>query len=457
MTQITQAELNSREERRAFRKTAFSLTMPIALQHLMDAAVSSADVAMLSFVSQTAISGASLAGQIQFVLGTVFFGLCSGATVLCAQYWGKGDTDTIERVMGLTLRLAMTIGLVATLAALFFPEWLMRIFTGNGPIIEAGAEYLRYVALSYFLNAFAAVYLSVIRTVERVKMSAAVHSGAVLMNILLNALLIFGIGPFPRMGIAGAALATTVTRAIEVAICVYDARTNRIARLKFENLVRRNRRLMRDFLRYALPTMGNEFVWSLGFSMYSVILGHLNPDVVAANSVTSVVRNLGTVVCFGVAGSAAIIMGKALGGNRIREAEVYAGRLARLSLYTAAAGAALILAIRPFVMARMDLTEQARDYLGTMLLISTYYIFGVSFNTMCICGIFRSGGDVRFGLRMDLTCMWGYGVLFGMIAAFVLKLKPMWVYFVLTLDEFVKMPIVIHHYRGKAWLRNITR
>ena len=455
MAQIARGALNSPEERRAFRKTAFALTLPIALQHLMDAAVSSADVAMLSFVSQTAISGASLAGQIQFVLGTVFFGLCSGTTVLCAQYWGKGDTDTIERVMGLTLRLAMTIGLAVSLAALFIPEWLMRIFTGNGPIIVAGAEYLRYVALSYFLNAFAAVYLAVIRTVERVKMSAVVHSGAVLLNIILNALLIFGIGSFPRMGIAGAALATTITRAIEVMICVFDARTNGIARLKIENLLRRDKQLMRDFLRYALPTMGNEFVWSLGFSMYSVILGHLNPDVVAANSVTSVVRNLGTVVCFGVAGSAAIIMGKALGANRIREAEVYAGRLVRLSLYTAAAGTALILAIRPFVMAGMDLTDQAREYLGIMLLISAYYIFGVSFNTMCICGIFRSGGDVKFGLRMDLTCMWGYGVLFGMLAAFVFKLPPMWVYFVLMLDEFVKMPI--HHYKGKVWLRNITR
>ena len=174
------------------------------------------------------------------------------------------------------------------------------------------------------------------------------------MNIILNACLIFGLGFFPEMGIAGAALATAITRGIEVAVCLIDARTNKLVKLRWSALLERDRMLMRDFFRYSLPTLGNEFVWSLGFSTYSAILGHLNPDIVAANSVTSVVRNLGAVVCFGVAGSGAIIMGKTLGANRLKEAEVYAGRLVKLSLITAALGAMVILICRPIVLAYMD-------------------------------------------------------------------------------------------------------
>ncbi len=412
---------------------------------------------MLTFVSQTALSASSLAGQIQFVLGTIFFGLSSGAAVLCAQYWGKGDTHTIERVIGMNLRYSMFIGLCFTLEAAFFPSILMRIFTDDAEIIAVGAEYLRYISLSYFFNGFATTYLCVVRSVERVKMSAIVHTSAVLMNIVLNACLIFGLGFFPEMGIAGAALATVITRGIEVAVCLVDARTNKLVKLRWSALLERDRMLMRDFFRYSLPTLGNEFVWSLGFLIYSAILGHLNPDIVAANSVTSEVRNLGAVVCFGVAGSGAIIMGKTLGANRLKEAEVYAGRLVRLSLITAALGAMVILICRPIVLAYMDLTPQARSYLSIMLLIAAYYIFGMAFNTMAICGIFRSGGDVRFGLILDAIAMWGYAVLGGIICAFVLKIPPLWVYFVLCLDEFVKMPLVIRHYQKREWIFNITR
>ena len=177
----------------------------------------------------------------------------------------------------------------------------------------------------------------------------------------------------------------------------------------------------------------------------------------AANSVISEVRNLGAVVCFGVAGSGAIITGKTLGANRLKEAEVYAGRLVRLSLITAALGAMVILICRPIVLAYMDLTPQARSYLSIMLLIAAYYIFGMAFNTMAICGIFRSGGDVRFGLILDAIAMWGYAVLGRYHLRFCAENTAAVGYFVLCLDEFVKMPLVIRHYQKREWIFNITR
>ncbi len=437
---------------------AASLTLPIALQNLMDTAVSAADVLMLNFVSQAAISAASLAGQVQFVLNMIFYGLSSGTAVMCAQYWGKGDTRTIEKIMGISLRISIGLSLLFTLAGLLVPEFLMTIFTNDAELISLGAQYLRAVAPGYVCSGFATMYLCVVRSVERVVVSAAVHSTAVLANIGLNACFIFGFGPFPVLGIAGVALATTITRALEVLYCIVDAAViNKRLTFHISDLFARRKVLMRDFIRYSIPAMVNDIVWGLAFSMYSVILGHINADSVAANSITTVVRSLGTVVCFGVASAGGIILGKVLGDNQLETAKLYGKRLIGLAIVTALFGGGVVLLVRPLLLAWMNLPEVVYGYLSVMLVITAYYIMGQSLNTMVICGIFRAGGDTRFGLYCDIVAMWVYAVPIGLIAAFVLKLPPLWVYFILCLDEFVKMPVILWRYRKKKWVKNITR
>ena len=457
----TALTLGSRGEKIAFYKHALKITLPIALQNFMDAAVGSADVIMLSFVSQTALAASSLAGQVNFVMSMLMFGIASGAAVLSAQYWGKGDRRAIEKVMGLSLRISLLVGLCFTLAALFCPGTIMRIFTDDQALIDEGIKYLRAVSASYVLGGFCTVYLSVMRSVERVKMSAIVHCSAVIMNMVLNACFIFGYGPFPKLGITGVALATSITRAVEVVICAIDSQTCKIIRLHVKDLFMRAGQLMKDFMKYAVPSAVNDMIWGLAFSVYSIILGHLSSDIVAANSVASVVRNLGTVVCFGVSSAAAIVLGKEMGDNRLKEAAVYAKRFVYLSIWSAVLGGAMILLGRPLVMQFMHLyvtvTDVVREELSQMLYINSYYILGCSLNTMLICGIFRAGGDVKYGLWCDIIAMWGYAVPMGLFCAFVLKLPEMWVYFIMCLDEFVKLPFNAWHYKRKGWIHNITR
>ena len=448
-------------ERRSFYRRAAAITAPIALQNFMDAAVSSADVIMLSFVSQTALAASSLAGQIAFVQQMLLYGISSGASVLSAQYWGKGDRRAVERVLGLSLRITLIISACLTLAAAIAPGLLMRIFTDNTDLIAAGRSYLRTVSISYLLGGFCSVYLSVMRSVERVRVSAAVHCSAVCMNVLLNACFIFGLGPFPKLGIVGVALATSITRMLEFIVCQIDGRLCRVIRLRLGDIIARGGELMRDFTRYSVPAAANDLVWGMAFSVYSIILGHLSSDIVAANSVASVVRNLATVVCFGVSSSAAIMLGKMMGEGQLERARVCAKRFVWLSVWTAVAGGALILLCRPLVLQFMHyyvtVTDTVRSELNTMLYINSYYVLGQSINTMLICGVFRAGGDVRFGLRCDIISMWMYAVPIGLLCAFVFKLPEMTVYFILCLDEFVKMPFNFIHYRKGKWLQNITR
>ena len=461
MPETQQHALGSRQEKRSFYRRALRVTLPIALQNLLDAAVNSADVIMLSFVSQSALAASSLAGQIAFILGNLTYGLSSGAAVLSAQYFGKGDKRSVERVLGIAMRVGLMVSLLFGLAAMFVPETLMRIFTGDPSLIKDGALYLRVVSPSYVLGAAASTYLAVMRSVGRVKMSAAVHSSAVIMNVVLNACFIFGVGPFPELGIVGVALATSITRLIEVAICLLDNAGGRIIRMRAGDLVSRGGQLMRDFIRFSIPAAANDIIWGLAFSVYSIILGHLSSDIVAANSVATVVRNLSGAFCFGAASSAAIILGNTLGENKLEEARVYASRFMKIAFWSALAGGAAVLVCRPLILDFMHLyvtvTDVVKHELNLMLYINSYYIMGMSLNTMMVCGIFRSGGDVKFGLVGDTIAMWGYAVPMGLFCAFILKLPEMWVYFILCLDEFVKMPAFYAHYRGKKWLRNITR
>ena len=461
MSQIT-AALGSKQEKRAFYRNALAIMLPIALQNLMDTAVNSADVIMLSCVSQEALSASSLAGQVAFIMSNLIYGLSSASAVMAAQYWGKGDKTAVERVLGIAVRLALLVSVVFAAGAAFFPAQIMRIFTPDPVLIGQGVIYLRTVSVSYVLGAFAQIYLSVMRSVERVMMTAVIHGGAVAMNVVLNACFIFGWGPFPELGIMGVALATSITRAVEALICLVDGATCRRIRLRMKHLLARGGQLLRDFIGLAVPAAANDIVWGLAFSVYSVILGHLSSDIVAANSVVTVVRNLGTVMCFGTANAAGIVLGKTLGENRLTEAKTYAKRFVGMAVWTALIGGAAILLLRPAVVSFMHLTVEnvtptAVEYLNQMLYINAYYIMGISVNTMLICGIFRSGGDVRYGLVCDAVAMWMYAVPVGLLCAFVLKLPPMWVYFILCLDEFVKLPVNFWYYKKQRWVRNITR
>lgn len=440
-----------------FYNQIFKLLVPIVLQNLLSAAVSSADVLMLNYVGQSAISAVSLASQYASVLFMVFYGLGTGATMLCAQYFGKGDMHAIEIVEGIALRFSISISVFFAGMAVFVPEAMMKLFTDDGELISIGASYLRLVSVSYLCWGITEVYLAILRSVGRVAVSTALNALAFTLNILLNGVFIFGLFGAPKMGAPGVALATSVSRVVELACCLLVSALSKNVKLKPSALFYKNRLLFSDFVRLSLPALGNDIAWSVAFSMYSVIIGHLGSDAVAANSFVIVVRNFGTILCFGIASAGGILLGKIIGENRLEDARKGAGKLMKLTIISGAAGGLLILAAMPFVLTYAHLTDKAMHYLKFMLLINTYYVMGAAVNTTLIAGVFRAGGDSRFGFICDVIDMWVYAVPLGFLAAFVLKLPVMWVYFLLCTDEFVKWPWVIKHYRSGKWLNNITR
>ncbi len=446
-----------KNESKQFFKALFVIVAPIALQNLITAAVSSADVIMLGHAGQTAIAASSLAGQVQFILILFFTGISSGLIMLTAQYWGKKDYTSIETLSGIAFKVSSAGGIVFFIAAFFFPRAIMHVFTNEKPLIETGASYLRAVSFSYFFLSISQVYQAVLKSMEHVVTVTVITFSALFLNIILNAFLIFGLWIFPEMGIVGAAVATSIARFIEVILCVIVASRVKKVRIRPDILFRKNTALLKDFFHFSLPALGNEFVWGAGFATYSVILGHKGEDIVAANSVVSVARNLASILCFGMAYGGAILLGKEMGSGNLDKAKKDASRLWKSTVLAGLAGAVLMTFSTPLVTRIGHLSAQAVWDARWLVYINAMSIFGAAVNTVMICGIFRAGGDAKFGFIMDCIAMWCVSIPLGVLAAFVLNLHPVLVYLVLYLDEYEKMAVVIHHYRSGRWLKNITR
>ena len=357
-----------------FYTKIIKLVIPIVIQNLLSAAVNSADVVMLNYVGQSSISAVSLAANYANILFMIYYGLGTGASMLSAQYWGKGEIQPIRAIQGIAMRFSLLISLGFSAFAFFAPGLMMKLFTNDAELIAIGAGYLRVMSVTYLCWGIIEVYLAILRSIGRVTVSMVLNVMAFTLNIFLNAVFIFGLFGMPKLGAAGVAIATALSRVIELAGCIVVSLYSRDIKLNFGYMFLRNKLLFQDFIRLSLPALINDIAWSVAFSMYSVILGHMGSDAVAANSLVVVVRNFGTVLCFGTASAGGILLGNVMGEGDMDRAKAYASKLMKLTVITGAIGGVLVLIATPFVLRFASLRETAMHYLKYMLLINTYYI-----------------------------------------------------------------------------------
>ena len=443
--------------REGFYQELFTLMIPIAIQNLITQAVSMADVLMVGQLDQTSLSASSLAGQVQFVLFFIFFGLTSVIMILAAQYWGKGDRRIIAKILGLGLYVGLSVSSIVAVLAFFVPQTVMRFWTNDPALVSTGAKYLKLVALSYLFMGFTQPYQAITKSCERVKFSMVLSIITLGANVILNAVLIFGLLGFPALGIEGAAIATTISRGLELLICLFDFLKQKTFPKSLSNMFRLPKTLLQDAVKFTLPAFLNDVLWGFAYNMNSVIMGHLGTDIVAANSIVVVVRDLITTVGFGVSTAAAIMLGKELGEKRPDLAADDARSLVRVTVICGLIGGVLILAVTPFVPHFAKVSETAASYMTVMMLLGVPYQMGQLVNTVIIAAILRCGGDTRYGMLVDTITMWGWAVPVGLLTAFVFKLPPLVVYAFMCTDELVKFPFAFRRYRSMKWLNNITR
>lgn len=447
----------SKTKDNALAQQMLHLVVPIAIQQFMLALVSATDALMLGFVDQTSLSAVSLAGQVQFVLNLFVAGIAAGCGIMIAQYWGKRDTASIEKVMPVALYTNLLSGGIFTVLALMIPGGLMRIFTNDPLLIANGASYLCAVALSYVFCGISQIYLILLKNTGHAALSSKISSSAVIINIVLNAILIFGLFGAPRLGIVGAAYATVTARLVELVWAYFAVRHAHNVAIRWSGILHTSKVLTKDFWYYTAPALGAALVWGIAFVLYSVILGHMGSDAVAANSIASIVKSMVQCVIRGVSAGAGILVGNLLGANELEKAKNYGGRITRISILIGVVTGTILIILSPFVSHVAPMSDIARGYLQFMMVVLGFNLMGQSVNTTVLDGIFCAGGDAKFDMIGNLGAMWCFSVPLGFITAFVFH-APVWlVYIIISLDEIVKLPAVYKHYKKYVWVRNITR
>ena len=442
------------ERKQSLRNEIIRLALPMALQQFMTALVGACDAIMLGKLSQNAMSAVSLATQVTVVFNLFMDAFVTGENMFVAQYYGKGDYKGISKIFSLVTKACGVVAVIFLIGTFFFPRQIMAVLTNEEELITLGSEYLRVIGISYLLSSIAQTFLAIMKNCNAVNVSTLINSVMVILNIILNAVFIFGLFGCPEMGIRGAAVATVLATVVQVVWSVGYV-LGRIQSVKL-NLHRCEREITSHFWQKAIPLLINNLAWGIGFSMYSVVMGHLGTDAVAANGIANISKNLIVCFCLGLGNAGSIIVGNRLGANRLEEAKEAGGLLTRTAIIAGILSGLVLIILSPFITRMVDLTPTACGYLQKMLLICSYYIAGKSVNCMTIGGIFAAGGDSKFGMLCDSITLWCITVPLGCICAFILKLPVMVVYFVLNLDEIIKLPVVYKHYKKYKWIKNLT-
>lgn len=449
---------------KGFYRQVVLLALPILFQNLITTSLGLIDTFMVGVLGEAPLAAVTLANIPVFIIQLIIFGLQSGSSVLISQFWGKGDKESINRVIGIGCYVAGAISVLFACVMFFFPIQLIGLLTDNVELIEIAAGYARIVGFSYILNSITGVYVGAHRSMENPKLGLIIFSISMCTNTFLNWVFIFGNLGAPQLGVVGAATATFASRVVEFAVMAVYALTNRRFRLRPSLLLRPGGDLLRKFVRYSSPVVINETLWSVGTSLYKVVMGHMagSTEILAARALAGNIEDLCTVAIFAVGGTAAIIVGKEIGaGRRDTVYEVGAtmdtlALLCGLVIGLLMAGAAwLILPV--YIYPIFQLSARAGQICTMMLTFTGTFLALRSFNSVNTVGVLRGGGDVRAAMYIDLLPMWLVAVPLAALFGLGLKWGIFWVFVGIEMEQISKFGIGVARFRSRVWINDITR
>ena len=455
-------------------KKTMAITIPIVLQNLLNNVLNLVDTLMIGKLGVTDIAAVGLANRVFFVFALLMFGVCSGSGVLAAQYWGKREMPNIKRVLRMSLMIGVGCSFLFVIPGVLCPEIVMRIFTPQPGTIAQVSKYLAIIALSYPLTAVTNAYVSILRSMNYVKLPVIITSISICVNVFLNYVMIFGKFGFPAMGVSGAALATLIARVVEVTallviVHLHKAGDNGVGdfiHYKTRNSMESDygkektpyfpKVFVEKYLYTAAPVIVNEFMWGLGVTMYSLVYGRMGDDATAAITISNTVEQVALVFFFGICAAAAVILGNELGANELKKAEEHAKVYILLQLILTIVGAIFLFFLKEYVVSWFDAPPAVARLVRLSITVFILYMPARMLNCLFIVSIFRSGGDTKYALFLDVTGVWLIGIPMAVLGGLILKLPVYIVYGMILTEEFYKLFLGVRRYRKKKWLKNIV-
>lgn len=444
-------------EKKNFYRELFALAIPIGLQNLLVALIGATDALMLGRLTQDAVSAVSLANQIAFIMNMFVGALVGGGGALIAQYWGKGDRGMVKNLFCMLIKWAFVISLTFFALAMLVPELLMRIYTPDAELIAIGASYLRAVAFSYLFSGVTQCYYLVMKLEGKAPKSVMISVFTLIMDMVLDFFLIYGMAGAPRLGADGSAYSTVVVELAALLWCIAESHRGESIRLDLQGFRWFSADITRDLIKISLPMLGSSLAWGLGFSMHSLIMGHLGSDATAAASITSIVQECITCICKGISAGAGIMVGKLLGQKLFEKAKAYGRKFVHVSFWVGGIHMVLLCVLGPVAAQFFVLSDTARQYLVMMLIFSAFYVFAYSINTVIVCGIFPAGGDARYDAISVFFATWCFSLPLALAGTFLFRWPVIAVYILMCADEIVKLPWLYPRYKKYLWLQNLTR
>jgi putative MATE family efflux protein len=440
-----------------FMRSMLSLAIPVAIQQFITASMNMVDVIMIGQLGEASIAALGLANQVFFLLILFLFGVTSGMAIFTAQYWGKGDEEKIRTVLGICLTVAITVGTLFGLAATLIPETVLSFYTEDPEVIMLGSSYLRIVGFSYIFTAITTSYYAVLRSITLVKITVIVSGIAIVLKTLLGYLLIFGVGPFPALGVRGAAIGTTfgwIFQFFLILLLVYKLKTplatNPLTFFRFDHT------FLAKVLKTAMPAAANEVFWSVGVTIYNAVYARIGTDAIASVQINATVEEIAYVFFIGLGNACAIMIGNKIGGGEKDTAFEYGRRYTLLAMLVALLTGVIVFFARGPVVSLYEISPQAAENARRLMLIFASTAWLRSINFILFVGVLRSGGDTRFAMFMELTTIWVVGVPAALIGGFVLRLPVTGVYMMVLLEELVKVFIITRRYLSRKWIHDLV-
>lgn len=442
---------------KSFYNIMLGIAIPITVQNLISTSLNMVDTVMIGRIGENELASVGIANQIFFLFILMAFGINSGASIFIAQYWGKKDVQNIRKVLGLTLILGGVVSLFFSIAAFFTPDFILGLFTEDPKVVEIGSKYLRIVSLSYIVTMVSFAYGFASRSVGQAKLPMYISAISLGINTLLNYLLIFGKLGFPMMGVEGAALATVISRVIEMSILLFVIYKNdETLAAKFSEMVAFSKPFIKKFFDTTLPVILNESFWSLGMVMYTAAYGRIGTGALAAIQIASTIQNIFLVINKGLANASAVMLGNQLGSNHKEKAIAYAFTFLFLGITVGLALGVIMYLCAPLTLYFFEVSEGVYRDTIKIIIVMSIFMFIKIYNAIVIVGVLRSGGDTKFALILEIGSVWLIGVPLAFVGALLWKLPIYWVVFLVSLEEIVKAIVGLPRVLSTKWAKNVV-
>jgi MATE family, multidrug efflux pump len=439
-----------------FYKKFIHIAGPIAIQNLLMSSLALVDIVMIGQLGETAIAAVGLGGQVFFLSTLLFYGISSGGAVFFAQFWGKKDIKSIKKTILLVVLLAECGAVMLSILSIIIPDNIISIFTTDQAVIESGSVYLSITGISFLFTALSIAYSLALRSIGNASLPLKASIVSVSVNTILNYILIFGKLGFPELGIMGAAIATTISRFIEMSIIIiYVYKSGSVLAANIKDFLNLKIDFLIKYVKTTLPVILNELAWATGMLVYKIVYARMGTETIATIGITETTDSLVFSFLLGSSNACAIMIGNKIGERDIEGVNTYSQRFIILAFLLGIFSGSILCLIAPYVPFMFNVSNNVRKSATLVLYVLAVFTVVKSITLHFVIGMFR-GGDTKFSFLIDIIGTWFVGVPLAVIFGLILKFPLHIVVFIILTEEVLKASLGLLRYKSKKWIHDIT-